>query len=303
MNLDAIGTVAGPVERSWSARDTMLYAVGVGAGYPDPGEELAFTTENSAGVEPRVLPTFALLFTAEGPLDLGVVGPHDPAMVVHGEQRIEWFQPLRPDGRVLLTGRIVDILDKRSGALVVTETTASDPESGAAVLRTRTGVFIRGAGGFDTRPPAAAPAVPPAPAVLPAPPVPAGRAPDHSVTYQTLPNQALLYRLSGDRNPLHSDPVFAANGGYDRPILHGLCTYGYTCRALLHTLCGSDPSRLRSMYGRFSRPVLPGQALTIDIWVDDPDPDADGGAATFRTTADGTAVLERGRCTFTAASA
>ncbi|CUU56935.1 Acyl dehydratase [Parafrankia irregularis] len=301
MNLDAIGTVAGPVERSWSARDTMLYAVGVGAGYPDPGEELAFTTENSAGVEPRVLPTFALLFTAEGPLDLGVVGPHDPGMVVHGEQRIEWFGPLRPDGRVLLTGRIVDILDKRSGALVVTETTASDPESGTAVVRTRTGVFIRGAGGFGTRTTAAVPAAPAVPVTPDAPP---GRAPDHSVTYQTLPNQALLYRLSGDRNPLHSDPVFAAGRGYDRPILHGLCTYGFTCRALLRTLCGSDSSRLRSMYGRFSRPVLPGQALTIDIWVDGPD--ADGGpatSATFRTSADGMPVLERGRCTFTAAGA
>ncbi len=122
--------------------------------------------------------------------------------------------------------------------------------------------------------------------------MPPEREPDHEVTYQTRTDQALLYRLSGDRNPLHSDPAFAAMGGFDRPILHGLCTYGFTGRALLHALCDSDPARFRSMEGRFSSPVLPGEALTVKAWVD-------GGEAVFQTTGDdGRVVLDAGKVTF-----
>ena len=108
---------------------------------------------------------------------------------------------------------------------------------------------------------------------------------------QTRPEQALIYRLSGDRNPLHADPKFAARGGFDRPILHGLCTYGVTGRALLHTLCGSDPARFASMSGRFTRPVLPGDSLTISMWRQD-----GSDTALFQTTKeDGTVVIDRGR--------
>jgi acyl dehydratase len=118
------------------------------------------------------------------------------------------------------------------------------------------------------------------------------RKPDAEMTYTTREDQALLYRLNGDMNPLHSDPDFAKMGGFDRPILHGLCTYGFTGRALLHALCGSDPARFRSMEGRFSKPVLPGDSLTVSMWVD-------GGEAIFRTTdSDGDVVLDQGRCTF-----
>lgn len=285
LNLDAIGAVAGPVETRWSSAETLLYALGVGAGAGDPVRELAFTTENSRGVEQLVLPTFALTFAGQGPVDLSALGSFDPASMVHGEQYLEVLEPLGPSGRVELTGRIADIVDRRSGALVTIENTATDPVTGAVVLRARTGVFIRGEGGFADDKPRPAPAAPVASAEPPS------RAPDHAVTYQTAPNQALLYRLCGDRNPLHSDPAFAARGGYPRPILHGLCTYGFTGRALLHTLCGSDPRRFRSMSARFVNPVLPGQALVVEIWVD-----PDGGGATFRTTADGLTVLGRGRC-------
>jgi acyl dehydratase len=119
------------------------------------------------------------------------------------------------------------------------------------------------------------------------------RAPDHSVTVQTRHDQALLYRLSGDRNPLHSDPAFAAMGGFDRPILHGLCTYGFTGRALLHELCGSDPARFKGMDARFSSPVMPGEALTVNAWLD-------GDGAIFQTTGqDGRVVIDNGRVTFT----
>ena len=111
----------------------------------------------------------------------------------------------------------------------------------------------------------------------------------------TRPEQALLYRLSGDRNPLHADPKFAARGGFSRPILHGLCTYGFTGRALLHTLCGSDPARFVSMSGRFSRPVLPGDALTVSMWVDD------GQAVYVAERAPGEAVIDQGTCRFRSA--
>ena len=118
------------------------------------------------------------------------------------------------------------------------------------------------------------------------------RAADHEVTYRTREDQALTYRLSGDRNPLHSDPSFAAMGGFDRPILHGLCTYGFTGRALLHTLCASDAGRFRSMNARFSRPVFPGDELIVSMWVD-------GDTALFRTTnQNGDVVIDQGRFSF-----
>jgi len=116
--------------------------------------------------------------------------------------------------------------------------------------------------------------------------------PRHQVTYKTREDQALTYRLPGDRNPLHSDPSFAARGGFEKPILHCLCTYGFTGRALLHSLCNGDPSRFRSMNARFSRPVIPGDRLTVSMW-------ADGNEALFRTTnQNGDVVIDQGRCTF-----
>jgi acyl dehydratase len=119
------------------------------------------------------------------------------------------------------------------------------------------------------------------------------------VVLATRPEQALLYRLSGDRNPLHADPKFAARGGFSRPILHGLCTYGVTGRALLHALCGSDPARFASMSGRFTRPVLPGDTLVVSIWPDDEVSEDGGGSARFQTaTEDGTVVIDRGRMRF-----
>ncbi|MCG5215038.1 MaoC/PaaZ C-terminal domain-containing protein [Streptosporangium soli] len=274
-----VGVPSAPYERSWTSKDSLLYAVGVGAGLGDPLQELAFTTENSAGVRQRALPTFAVL-AAQAPTGRKL-GDFDPAMLVHAEQHFELHRELPAAGSVRTTSRVTGIYDKGSGALVATEAHAVDAASGEPMITSRSSVFIRGEGGFGgDRGPREEWAEP-------------GRAPDHVVTYATRPEQALLYRLSGDRNPLHADPVFAGRAGFPRPILHGLCTYGVTGRALLHALAGSDPARFTSMSGRFSSPVLPGESLTVSIWVD-------GATALFRTAKDdGTVVIDRGRAAFT----
>ena len=202
-------------------------------------------------------------------------------MLVHGQQAVTQHRPIPIEGTVTLTTEVVGIWDKVKAAVVVAETTAlldgTDP-----LYTNRCSAFIRGAGGWGgDRGPSGPVNVPP------------DRAPDHQVTYQTSPDQALLYRLSGDRNPLHSDPAFAAMGGFDRPILHGLCSYGFTGRALLHTLAGSDPARFQHMEARFSAPVMPGDALTITLWETGP------GEAVFDTaTQDGTVVIDQGLCRF-----
>jgi len=290
INPAAKGATAPPVERSWTSTDALLYALGVGAGALDPSFELEFTTENSAGQPQRVLPTFAVVAgqggarrpAADGPaMPLAELGTFDPAMLVHGEQAIELHGPIPVEGSVRTTSRIAAIYDKGSGALVVIDAESVDGETGEPRFSTRTGLFIRGEGGFGgERGPSGARNQPPS------------RDPDHVVSYATRADQALLYRLSGDRNPLHSDPAFAKRAGFDRPILHGLCTFGMAGRALLHTLCGSDPARFSSMEARFSRPVYPGDTLSVSMWVD-------GREAVFRTeTQDGTVVLDGGRMRF-----
>jgi acyl dehydratase len=277
LNHSLVGVPGEPAERSWDSKDALLYAVGVGAGLGDPLTELEFTTENSEGIEQKVLPTYAVLI-AQGRTS-GSLGDFDRAMLVHAEQAIELHRPLPVAGTVRTTSTVTGIYDKGSGALVVTENVAVDAATGEPLATTRSSAFIRGEGGFGGQRGTDAAWDRP------------DREPDHQVTYQTRPEQALVYRLSGDRNPLHVDPKFAARGGFDRPILHGLCTYGVTGRALLHVLCDSDPARFRSMSGRFSRPVWPGESLTISVWRQD-----GSDTALFQTTKDdGTVVIDRGR--------
>ena len=285
MGLDhsVVGVPSEPQLRSWDSKDALLYAVGVGAGLGDPLAELEFTTENSEGIEQRVLPTYGVLIAqARGARSLGDV---NFAMLVHAEQSVELHRPLPVAGTVRTVSTVTGIYDKGSGALVVSENVAADAETGEPLVTTRSGVFIRGEGGFGgSRGPDEPPWQKP------------DREPDHTVVMQTRPEQALIYRLSGDRNPLHADPKFAARGGFSQPILHGLCTYGVTGRALLHALCDSDPARFKSMYGRFSRPVLPGESLTVSIWLADDASTAQSQAALFQTAkADGTVVIDRGR--------
>ncbi|MET0628785.1 MAG: MaoC/PaaZ C-terminal domain-containing protein [Acidimicrobiia bacterium] len=282
INPDAVNIEPGPpIERSWTSKDALLYAVGVGAGSIDPtGFELEFTTENSKDVQQRVLPTFAVIVGMGGGMQN--IGTFNPAMLVHGEQQIELHQEIPADGTVLTTGKVIAVYDKGTAAVVWMESKSVDKATGEPLFTTRNSAFIRGEGGFGgERGPSGAQNVAPE------------REPDHVVTYQTRPDQALTYRLSGDRNPLHSDPEFAKMGGFDKPILHGLCTFGFTGRALLHSLCGSDPSRFTGMDVRFSTPVYPGDELTVKVWV------VEDGVAVFRTERqNGDIVIDQGRCTF-----
>jgi len=275
LNHSLVGVPGEPAERSWTSTDALLYAIGVGAGLGDPLQELQFTTENTAGVQQHVLPTYGVLL-AQARMS-GDLGDFDRAMLVHAEQSIELHRPLPVAGKLRTSAMVTGIYDKGSGALVETKNHAVDAATGEPLVTTTSSTFIRGEGGFGGDRGTADPWQLP------------DRAPDVKVTMQTRPEQALLYRLSGDRNPLHSDPAFAARGGFSRPILHGLCTYGVTGRALLHEVCGSDPARFRAMSGRFSRPVLPGESLVVSVWV------GENGAAQFHTAKeDGTVVIDRG---------
>jgi acyl dehydratase len=281
INPDAVGARSEPARRRWTSKDCLVYALGVGAGAEDPAEELAFTTENSQDVTQRALPTTAVVLGAGSMGAYSAIGSFNPAMLVHGEQSVALARELPVEGELEAVTEIVGIYDKGSGALVVAETTANLVDDDQPLFTTRAGAFIRGEGGWGgERGPSSRFEAP-------------ERAPDHEITYPTRSDQALLYRLSGDRNPLHSDPKFAALAGFARPILHGLCTYGFTGRALLHGLCGGDPARFRSMSGRFSSPVFPGEPLTVRMWVE-----GDGEAAFQTLGPDGRVVLDAGRATF-----
>ena len=282
INPEAVGSKGQPTRHSWDSKDAILYALGVGAGAVDPLDELAFTTENTQNVDQQVLPTMAVVLAVGGAGAFGTIGSFNPAMLVHGEQTIMLHGPIPVKGEVETVGEITGIYDKGKGAVVEITSTSTDTTSGQPLFSSVMSAFIRGEGGFGgDRGPSGPKNVAPE------------RAPDHEVTYRTRPDQALLYRLSGDRNPLHSDPAFAAFGGFDRPILHGLCSYGFTGRALLHTLCGSDPARFTGMEARFSSPVLPGEALTVKMW------EQGDGVAIFQTAGDdGRTVIDAGKLTF-----
>jgi acyl dehydratase len=269
-------------ERSWSSTDSILYAIGVGAGSLHPTEcELEFTTENSRGIQQRTLPTFPVVLAPVG-AELSSVGSFDMGMVVDGGRRVELYEEVPVAGRVRSRSRLIGVYDKGSGAVVSTESESVDANTGEPLFNLYAQFFIRGEGGFGGDSGPSGPGN-----------VPPDQAPDHEVTYDIRLDQALTYRLSGDRNPLHADPRFAKAAGFDRPILHGLCTYGFTGRALLHSLCDSDPARFKSMEGRFSNVVYPGDRITVSMW-------KSNGQAIFNTrNQDGRVVIDRGMCTYT----
>jgi acyl dehydratase len=246
IDLSAIGKKLGSVEHTYTQRDVMLYALGVGCGTDD----LQFVYERDL----KVLPTFAVIPSFPAMLNLGGAMQVNPVMVLHGEQAIEVPEPIPTEGTVVTTPTITAVYDKGKGAVVVVATESVDP-TGKVLFRSRSSIFVRGEGGFGgDRGPSGEKNVPP------------DRAPDESVSYKTLPQQALIYRLSGDMNPLHADPDFAKLGGFDRPILHGLCTYGHAGRAVLAAYCNNDPARLKAFEVRFSGVVFPGETITTDMW-------------------------------------
>ncbi len=274
LDFDVVGSVAGPVPVSWTDSDTLLYALAVGAGQRDPLAELQLTTENTEGHRQMVLPTFALgLIHYHGPsIHIGAI---DPSQRLHAEQSVTVRAALPAAGAGAVTTTVRGIYDKGSGALVVFESELTD-RSGDWIARSRSASFIRGAGGFGGD--RGGQSMSPVP----------DRDADFVVTASTRRDQALLFRLCGDRNPLHADPAVARRGGFDRPILHGLCSYGIACRLLIGELAGGDVARMRTMSGRFTRTVLPGETLTLAAWKND------AGAVFQLRNAAGDSVIDRG---------
>ena len=279
LNPDAVGTVGEPAHGAWTSKDALLYAVSLGLGVDD----LSFTTENTNGVAQQVLPTFPVVVGSTGGSVMGKIGTFNPALLVHGQQSVTLHKPLPVEANVTIQQKIVAMYDKGKAAVVVNESTATDDRDGAPIYTLLSSAFIRGEGGWGgERGPSGPQNVPPQ------------RVADATMTLQTSPDQALLYRLNGDRNPLHSDPSFAAMGGFDRPILHGLCSYGFTGRALLAMFCDKDSSKFLHIEGRFASPVIPGEALTISAWKT-----ADG-EALFTTSVGDRVVIDQGKLLFSA---
>tara|TARA_B110000438_G_scaffold148377_1_gene142907 strand:- start:587 stop:1423 length:837 start_codon:yes stop_codon:yes gene_type:complete len=271
INPEAVGVKGQPSQRSWTSKDALLYAVGIGAGTG----ELQYTTENTKDIDQKVFPTFAVIVGGGG-IPMREVGSFNPALMVHGEQGIELLSEIPAEGEIESVGECTAIYDKGSAAVLEFTSESKNVATGEVLLRTRTSLFCRGEGGWGgDRGPSEKIQFP-------------DRTPDQQVSYTTREDQALTYRLSGDRNPLHSDPSFSAMGGFEKPILHGLCTYGFTGRGLLNALCDGDAARFKSMNARFSKPVIPGDTLTVSMWVD-------GSEALFRTTnQDGDVVIDQG---------
>ncbi|WP_374573608.1 MaoC/PaaZ C-terminal domain-containing protein [Phenylobacterium sp.] len=250
---------------SYGDKDVMLYALGIGMGADPMNEtELAFVYEKGL----KVVPSAATVLAAGAPRSAATSDKpgHRQSqinflMVVHGEQKVELHKPLPTSATFTTQSRTIGAYDKGEGkgAVIINETVWTDA-SGEKVATLTGSTFARGDGGFGG-PSDGAPEPHPTPS----------RKPDLSVDFTTRPDQALLYRLNGDRNPLHSDPDVARRAGFQRPILHGLCTYGITCRAVLQAITDFDPEQILSHQARFSAPVIPGDTITVDLWRDGKD--------------------------------
>lgn len=267
-------------EQSYTERDTMLYALGLGFGQDAVNAaQLAFVYEKDL----KALPTMCCVLGNRSWMQNPATGI-DYSKVVHGEQAFRLHRPLPPAGQVRSKTRITDIVDKGSGkgAVVYSERALFDAASGERIATvTHTG-FCRGDGGFGGPRRASAP-----PHAIPS------RAPDLVCDLPTRRETALIYRLSGDYNPLHADPAAAQRAGYPRPILHGLATFGIAGHAILKLLCGYNPALLTAMGGRFSAPVYPGETIRTEIW-------REGSAAVFqaRVVERDVVALAHGRAEF-----
>jgi acyl dehydratase len=259
----------------WTQKDVMLYALGVGA---KPEGELDFVYE---GKGPKVLPTYAVVPAFPAMASIIAKVQVNPAMILHGEQAITLHRPIPPNAKSETSGTIVECWDKGKAAVVNVEATTSDADG--PIFTNRFGIFVRGAGGFggEAGPSTKDKNQPPE------------RDPDHVWEDTTRPEQAAIYRLSGDLNPLHIDPDFAKMVGFEEPFIHGLCTFGFVGRGVLHTVCGDDPDRFIGLEARFADQVYPGDAIITKLWVV-----GDGEAVVQAETQKGNVVLSQAKATF-----
>ena len=266
-----------PLEQSYSAKDTILYALGVGVGAdPLDTKELPFVYEKGL----RIIPSQAAVIAFPGAWLMDPELEIDYSKVLHGEQSIVFERPLEPAAAVRGEYEVLGVDDKGAGkgAIIAFEKRIFDAKGGATICRVRSTYFLRGDGGCGSwKEPATVPSGLP------------DRAPDRLIDVPTIPRQALIYRLSGDYNPIHIDPDVAAKAGFAKPILHGLCTFGIACFGLVQHLCGGDPARLAELFVRFSRPVYPGDTIRLELF-------EEAGAWRFRARAleRDEVVLDRG---------
>jgi acyl dehydratase len=242
------------VEHTYGERDTMLYALGLGCG-SDPAEvdDLKYVYERGL----VALPTMAVVLAHPGNWLESKASTADYSKVLHGEQYLTIHRPIPAAGSVVGRGRVKDLLDKgrEKGAVLYVERQILNKADGEPIATMTSAAMLRGDGGFGGKPG-------PQPPPHAAPDQPPGL----SLDLKVASNAALIYRLSGDRNPLHADPAAAAKGGFKMPILHGLCTYGVAGRAIIKSCCGNDPSRLKGLQVRFSSPVFPGETIRTEMW-------------------------------------
>ncbi len=248
----ALGAELGSGTSEWNRDQVILYHLGLGAGVPatDPNE-LEYCYEKNL----KVLPSYGVIPVFDALTGLGAVPGLDFnfAMLLHGEQDLEIHQPIPPEAKVTSTGKVKEVWDKGKAALVVLEVATSD-ESGAPLFTNRFSLFLRGEGGFGGEPgPKAGNKAP-------------DREPDGVIEVTTMPQQALIYRLSGDKNPLHADPEFAKMGGFETPITHGLCSYGVVCKAIVDNLLGGDTTKVARWQARFAGVAYPGETYLISYW-------------------------------------
>jgi len=265
-------------EFRYGDRETMLYALGVGMGRDPLDEtELGYVFERETL---KTVPTMAAVLCRIPLLrDCG----YDYSKVLHGEMGLTLHRPLPPEGEIIADARVVEAYDKGEGkgALIYTETSARLKSDGAPLFTALSATFARGDGGFGG-----------STAPSPAPHATPDRDPDASCALETRPDQALLYRLNGDRNPLHADPALARRVGFPVPILHGLCTYGTAGLAILKTICNYDHTMIAGLDVRFSSPVYPGETVITDMW-------RDGNIVSFqcRLKERDVTVIRNGKCT------
>jgi 3-hydroxyacyl-CoA dehydrogenase/3a,7a,12a-trihydroxy-5b-cholest-24-enoyl-CoA hydratase len=248
LNLETVGKVWGPYEFSYTERDLIIYALGIGF----TKENLEYVYEGAKDF--KAFPTYGVILPSNAGTEAFLSTKANFAMVVHGEQGLEIQNPLPRNATISTTAVLEGIYDKGSGALIVMRFDSKD-KNGNPICTNWTSAFVRGAGGFGgaPQPKKDLPSIP-------------QKNPDLVFDYPTGSNQAALYRLSGDRNPLHIDPAFANTVGFKEPILHGLCTYGATCRRFVQEVFKGDSGKMKSYSARFSSPVLPGETLQVKTW-------------------------------------